>query len=88
MKKIIDKMSIYLRITVLLVIRLYQKTLSLDHGPLARVFPFFGCRYHPSCSQYTYEAITKYGVIKGSWLGLKRIIRCHPFTKGGHDPVP
>lgn len=46
------------------------------------------CRFTPSCSQYTLEAIEKYGLIKGSWLGAKRIIRCNPFNPGGHDPVP
>jgi putative membrane protein insertion efficiency factor len=77
-----------IKFVVLLAIRFYQKTLSFDHGPLARIFPFWGCRYYPSCSQYTYEAIDKYGIIKGSYLGLKRLIRCHPLAKGGHDPVP
>jgi len=46
------------------------------------------CRYEPTCSQYGYEAISKYGVIKGGYLTAKRILRCHPFAKGGIDPVP
>lgn len=47
------------------------------------------CRFTPTCSAYAYEAIQKYGALKGSWLALKRLLRCHPFYKGDHyDPVP
>ena len=65
---------------LLAMIRAYQLFLS----------PFLGqhCRFTPSCSQYTREAIEKYGAARGSWLGLKRILRCQPFCEGGHDPVP
>jgi putative membrane protein insertion efficiency factor len=64
----------------LALIRLYQKT-------VARVLPPV-CRFYPSCSHYTYEAIAKYGLFRGGWLGAKRIARCHPFNPGGYDPVP
>ncbi len=64
----------------LLLIRFYQKTFS-------RVLPP-SCRFTPSCSHYGYQAIEKYGVVKGGWLAIKRIARCHPFTPGGYDPVP
>jgi len=67
-------------------IRFYQKYLSFDNG----FFKFFfltdkACRFHPSCSEYTYQAINRYGIMRGSWLGLKRISRCHPWNKGGED---
>jgi putative membrane protein insertion efficiency factor len=62
------------------LIRLYQMTLSKALPP--------SCRFEPSCSRYTYQAIDKYGLIKGSWLGFKRILRCNPFNPGGYDPVP
>lgn len=62
------------------LIKLYQVTLSQVTPP--------SCRFVPSCSQYTYEAISKFGVFKGVWLGVKRLFRCHPFHSGGYDPVP
>jgi len=62
------------------LIRLYQVTLS-------RVMPP-SCRFTPSCSHYGYEAIQKFGFFKGGWLTAWRLARCHPFNKGGYDPVP
>jgi uncharacterized protein len=64
----------------LALIRFYQLTIS-------RVLPS-NCRYLPTCSQYTYEAVTKYGIGRGIWMGMKRIARCHPWHEGGYDPVP
>lgn len=69
------------------LIKLYQKTLSLDHGPLREVYPYHGCRFRPTCSEYTLEAVRIYGALKGMWLGTKRIVKCHPFSKGGWYPL-
>jgi uncharacterized protein len=71
---------------ILVIIKGYQKTISPDHG-------FFSggkqrvCKFYPTCSEYTYQAIEAHGLIKGIGLGVWRILRCNPFTKGGHDPV-
>jgi hypothetical protein len=73
---------------ILGAIKLYQKTLSLDQGPLSYLFSERICRFHPLCSQYAFEAIERFGVVKGSWLGIKRVARCHPWNDGGYDPVP
>lgn len=62
------------------LIRLYQLTFS-------RLLPA-SCRFTPSCSHYGYEAIRKYGALKGGWLAVKRVARCQPFNPGGYDPVP
>lgn len=76
-----------MRKPALLLIRLYQKTFSPDHGPLKAKFPYGCCRFQPTCSEYTYQAIEKYGIIKGGAMGTWRILRCNPFSKGGEDPV-
>lgn len=73
---------------LLFLIRVYSRTLSPDHGPLRGRFPHGYCRFAPTCSQYGYEAIDRYGALKGSALALRRIGRCHPWSAGGHDPVP
>ena len=54
------------------------------------ISPFFGrnCRYLPTCSAYAHDAVARFGVIKGGWLAVKRVGRCHPFREGGYDPVP
>ncbi len=72
---------------VIFLIRLYQKTLSFDHGILKGFYPNGYCRFSPTCSEYTIQAIQKYGVIKGGFKGIKRIIRCNPWNKGGYDPL-
>ncbi|MFH1867150.1 MAG: membrane protein insertion efficiency factor YidD [Patescibacteria group bacterium] len=76
------------RMLILRFVRLYQKILSPDHGVGRTLAPYRGCRFHPSCSEYAYQAIDKYGVIKGGIMALRRLFRCHPWQAGGHDPVP
>ncbi len=71
----------------LFLIRIYQKTLSPDTGWWSYKNPYGHCRFYPTCSEYTYQAIQKYGILRGGWKGLKRIIRCHPFSSGGYDPL-
>lgn len=76
-----------LKTFVLTLIRFYQKTLSFDHGIVGKIFGEGMCRFYPTCSEYTYQAIDKYGVRKGSLLGLRRVIKCHPWHDGGYDPL-
>lgn len=68
------------KLLILRLIRIYQHFIS---PALAS-----SCRFTPTCSEYTYQAVERYGVLKGLWLGVNRLLRCHPFHPGGHDPVP
>ena len=69
-----------MKMVALALLRFYKKLISPLLPP--------SCRFEPTCSVYMYQAIEKYGVIKGGWLGVKRISRCHPLNPGGFDPVP
>lgn len=69
------------RLVILALIRLYQMTIS-------PALPANTCRFYPSCSHYGYQAIYKYGALKGSLMAIWRVLRCNPFNPGGYDPVP
>ncbi|MGB9911482.1 MAG: membrane protein insertion efficiency factor YidD [Microgenomates group bacterium] len=79
-----------IKFLVLFLVKTYQLLENFKY----LIFKFFllndqpFCRFRPTCSEYARQAILKYGIIQGGWLAGKRIIRCHPFNKGGEDPVP
>jgi len=75
------------RYILIKIIKIYQKTLSFDHGFFKFLYPHGYCRFYPTCSEYGIQAIEKYGVIKGGLKAFWRIIRCNPFNKGGYDPL-
>lgn len=92
-KNIASKLKKPLRILKeieLSLIHIYQKTLSLDHGYFGKLFPNTRiCRYTPTCSEYGYKVVEKFGILKGNYLLVKRILRCNPWTKTDrYDPIP
>jgi len=68
-----------MKTVILLIIKIYQRYIAPLKGPT--------CRFYPTCSQYTFEAVEKHGILKGSLMGAKRLLCCHPFHPGGYDPV-
>jgi putative membrane protein insertion efficiency factor len=75
-----DKFIQAIRGGILFLIHVYQHTFSLLLGP--------SCRFTPSCSSYAFQAIERFGIMEGTWLAFKRLIKCHPLHPGGYDPVP
>ncbi|MDY6988664.1 MAG: membrane protein insertion efficiency factor YidD [Thermodesulfobacteriota bacterium] len=69
-----------MRLVLLVLIRAYQYILSPILAP--------ACRFYPTCSQYAFEAVERHGAFRGSWMAVRRILRCHPYHPGGFDPVP
>jgi uncharacterized protein len=69
------------------IIRLYQHTLSPDHGWLRGRYPYGYCRYYPSCSQYGYDAIGQHGALRGSWYAILRVLRCNPWAQPRIDKI-
>jgi putative membrane protein insertion efficiency factor len=71
-------------LAIRIAFRIYKSVLS----PILHAFSPSQCLYLPTCSEYAYVALTRFGLFRGSWLALRRLARCHPFAKGGLDPVP
>jgi len=82
---LVKKILLIPRVVVLLFIRLYQKTISPDHGIFKNLFPHGYCRFYPTCSEYGYQAIKKGGLVVGGLKTIWRILRCNPWNKGGVD---
>ena len=77
----------YPRLIAIKILKIYQKTLSFDHGVFKFLYPNGFCRFKPSCSDYAIQALEKYGFFKGGIKAVWRVIRCNPFNAGGYDPL-
>lgn len=77
----------YPRYIAIKILKIYQKTLSFDHGFLKIFAPFGRCRFRPTCSDYAIQAIEKHGLISGGLKAAWRVLRCNPWNKGGWDPI-
>ncbi len=77
----------YPRFIAVKILKIYQKTLSFDHGVFKFLYPNGFCRFSPTCSDYAIQAIEKYGLVKGGIAAVWRVLRCNPFNKGGFDPI-
>ncbi len=89
-KKLWEKfnyLDLLLRKIIILLIKIYQKTISFDHGVFKNLYPHGYCRFRPTCSEYAILSIEKYGLIKGGIKAAWRILRCNPWNKGGYDPL-
>lgn len=80
-------LKFYPRYLAIRLLKIYQKTLSFDHGAFKFFYPNGFCRFRPSCSDYAIQAIEKYGFIKGGFKAVWRVARCQPFNSGGFDPL-
>ena len=80
-------LNYYLSSLIIKIIKIYQKTLSFDHGILKGFYPFGYCRFKPTCSEYAIAALEKYGLVRGGFKAAWRILRCNPWNKGGYDPL-
>lgn len=78
---------LYPRYLAVKILKIYQKTLSFDHGILKVFYPHGFCRFQPTCSEYAIQAVEKYGFIRGGFKAVWRVLRCNPFNSGGFDPL-
>ncbi|MFC1687682.1 membrane protein insertion efficiency factor YidD [Patescibacteria group bacterium] len=81
------RLHIFIQSTLIALLRLYQRTLSPDHGWFRSRYPYGFCRFHPTCSEYSIQVISRYGILRGTGKSIIRIIRCNPLNSGGYDPI-